>query len=253
MPYVALGALFLGLETLAGHVEITYYTLMVERVLRGLALGRPARALRQWRPVLRIAAWLVVMVGLGLALGGVQLIPLYELVRQSFREGSASLQQVRDWAWPSRQILTFLLPDFFGNPTHHSYFDIWQRAWTPVTQNALGKPLNTIDWGVKNYVEGGNYLGIVTLLLAGVGVFAGARGAEEQRIRSEEQGAEEPPLRADPHTSHLRTSVPLYPSPCSPCSRSSSPSARHSMPCSTTVCRATANCIRRSAGCSPTR
>jgi len=35
-----------------------------------------------------------------------------------------------------------------------------------VTQNRPGKPLDTIDWGVKNYVEGANYLGIVTLLLA---------------------------------------------------------------------------------------
>ena len=127
------------------------------------------------------------MIVLGLALGAAQLIPLYELVSQSFREGAASLQQVRDWAWPTRQIITFLLPDFFGNPTAHSYFDIWQRAWVPVTQNALGEPLNTIDWGVKNYVEGGNYLGLLTWLLAGVAVvdallrrWRRGRGAEEQ-------------------------------------------------------------------------
>ena len=133
------------------------------------------------------------MAVLGLALGAAQLIPLYELVRQSFREGAASLQQVRDWAWPSRQIITFLLPDFFGNPTAHSYFDIWQRAWVPVTQNALGEPLNTIDWGVKNYVEGGNYLGLLTWLLAGVAVvdallrrWRWSRGAEERRSAEEE-------------------------------------------------------------------
>jgi hypothetical protein len=48
------------------------------------------------------------------------------------------LQQVRDWAWPSRQIITFFLPDFFGTPTHHASFDIWQRVWMPVTKNALG-------------------------------------------------------------------------------------------------------------------
>jgi hypothetical protein len=117
---------------------------------------------------LRAAGWLLVMVTLGLAIGAVQLIPLYELVQQNFREGSATLAQIRGWAWPSRQIITFLLPDFFGNPTSHTYFDIWTRQWLPVTQNALGDSLKTIDWGVKNYVEGGNYLGIVTLLLAGI-------------------------------------------------------------------------------------
>ncbi len=112
------------------------------------------------------------MAGLGLALGGVQLLPLYELVSQSFREGSADLRQVLDWAWPARQLVTFVLPDAFGNPTHHAYFDIWQRAWVPVTQNALGDPMSVIDWGKKNYVEAGNYLGITTLLLAALALIS---------------------------------------------------------------------------------
>ena len=172
VPYIVLGAVFLGLQVLAGHVEITYYTLMVSAFYAAWRLVGLGLRLKHWRPALRLTGWLTIMVILGMALGAVQLVPLVELVRQSFREGSASLQQVRDWAWPSRQIITFLLPDFFGNPTAHSYFDIWQRVWVPVTQNALGEPLNTIDWGVKNYVEGGNYLGLLTWLLAGVAVLA---------------------------------------------------------------------------------
>jgi O-antigen/teichoic acid export membrane protein len=172
VPYVIAGALLVGVQALAGHVEITYYILLVLgywSVWRLLGLWR---VVRHARPVLRLAAWFIAMLILGLALGAVQLIPLYELVTQSFREGSASLQQIRDWAWPSRQILTFALPDIFGNPTHHRYFDIWARAWMPVTQNALGQPLDTIDWGVKNYVEGGNYLGLLTLLSAVLAVIA---------------------------------------------------------------------------------
>lgn len=191
VPYVIAGAVCLGCEALAGHVEITYYTLLVAAFYAAWRLIALWRRLRTPRPALRLAAWLVVMVALGLALGGAQLVPLYELVTQSFREGSASLQQVRDWAWPSRQIITFLLPDAFGNPTHHAYFDIWARIWKPVTQNALGQPLQTIDWGRKNYVEGGNYLGIVTLLLAVVAVFGQKRrGAEGQKSeRAEEESA----------------------------------------------------------------
>ncbi|MCX6028292.1 MAG: oligosaccharide flippase family protein [Chloroflexi bacterium] len=176
VPYVAAGALLLGIQTLAGHVEITLYVLLVSAFYaawRLVALGLRARHFRSaWhvsaKAMARTVGWLLAMVGLGLAIGAVQLIPLYELVKQNFREGSASLAQIRGWAWPSRQIVTFLLPDFFGNPTAHTYFDIWSRQWLPVTQNALGDPINTIDWGVKNYVEGGNYLGIVTLLLAAV-------------------------------------------------------------------------------------
>jgi O-antigen/teichoic acid export membrane protein len=200
VPYVAAGALVLGIQVLAGHVEITYYVLMVAAFyaawrlvgawcrLGALEVSRRARI----GLLGRLAIWLIVMVTLGLALGSVQLVPLYELVRDSFRAGSASLAQVREWAWPSKQILTFLLPNVFGNPTHHSYFDIWTRAWMPVTQNALGEPLSTIDWGIKNYVEGGNYLGLPTLLLAGLAVIALAgrgisrlrRGATPKQYRS---------------------------------------------------------------------
>ena len=166
VPYVAAGALYLGVQILAGHVEITYYTLLVSAFYAAWRLFGAWRRLGRWRPLLRLAGWVAVMFAVGLALGAVQLLPLYELVSQSFRQGAASLHQVREWAWPSRQIITFILPDFFGNPSHHNYFDIWARIWRPVTQNSLGQPLDTIDWGVKNYVEGGNYLGIVTLLLA---------------------------------------------------------------------------------------
>jgi O-antigen/teichoic acid export membrane protein len=181
VPYVAAGALCVGMQTLAGHVEITYYVLLVSALFAAWRLAGAWRRLGAWRPLSRLALWLGVMVGLGLALGAVQLIPLYDLVSQSFREGSASLQQVRDWAWPSRQIVTFLLPDFYGNPTHHAYFDIWRRAWTPVTQNALGQPMSAINWGVKNYVEGANYLGLLTLALAVIAIFSAARRAPTPR------------------------------------------------------------------------
>ncbi len=169
-PYIIAGALLLGLQTLAGHIEILYYSLMVTAYWAFWRLLGLWRSTGSWRQAVKLGVWLTVMIVLGLGLGGLQLLPFYELASQSFREGSATLQQIRDWAWPSRQILTFVLPDIFGNPTHHSYFDIWTRTIVPVTQNALGQPLDTIDWGVKNYVEGGNYLGLLTLLLAGVAI-----------------------------------------------------------------------------------
>ena len=184
VPYVIAGALFLSIQILAGHVEITYYVLLVSAMFAAWRLIGAWLRLGSWRPLPRLAAWLVVMIGLGLGLSAIQLIPLFELARQSFREGSATLQQVRDWAWPSRQIITFFLPDFFGNPTHHAYFDIWQRVWTPVTKNALGQPLNSIDWGVKNYVEGGNYVGLMTMALAAVAALVAGARVKVEGIRS---------------------------------------------------------------------
>jgi O-antigen/teichoic acid export membrane protein len=190
IPYVAAGITVIALIVLAGHPELIYYTALVTgaytlvRLLvawRRLASSEWRVAGGEWRVaqnatcnpqpatrVLKLAAWLLTIAVLGIAAGGVQLLPLLELVPLNFREGSATLQQVLDWAWPTRHVLTFFLPDVFGNPSHHAWFDIWQRQWQPATTNALGESIDTIFWGIKNYVEGGNYLGIATWLLAGI-------------------------------------------------------------------------------------
>ena len=117
------------------------------------------------RPVM----WLALMIVLGLALGAVQFVPLVEVVAGSFRggEAAATLRQVRGWAYPWRRLITFGIPNFFGNPAHHGYFDLFTWRWTPALALRDGQ---YIDWGIKNYVEGGAYLGLLPLFLATIAV-----------------------------------------------------------------------------------
>ena len=117
---------------------------------------------------------------MGLALGGIQLIPLYEVVSTSFRQGAVSLTDVLGWAYPKRRIITFLVPNFFGNPTHHTLRDIFTGQTLPATVNAYGDPISSFDWGMKNYVEGGAYLGILPLLLALIAVISPKSKASPQ-------------------------------------------------------------------------
>ena len=194
IPYVVAGAAVVGLVALAGHPEFLYYTLLVAGIFTAVRLfvawrrvlgnsdgkctERPAvdpprakqTGQQALRAVAKIAGWILLVALLGLATGTVQLLPLFELVQQNFREGSVSYQQVVGWAWPDRHILTFLLPDIFGNPSHHNWFDLWSLRWQPAVLNRFGEPNNTIFWGIKNYVEGGNYVGIGTWLLAALAV-----------------------------------------------------------------------------------
>ncbi len=174
IPYVAAGAIALGVQTLAGHVEITYYTLLVSgyyALCRLLLLWR-----RQAIPrfALRLAGWLLVMVVIGVSLGAVQLVPMYEVVTQNFRDNSVTLVQVREWALPFRRIITFIIPDFFGNPAHHGYFDAVTWRWQPIGLNAHGQinPLcpYCIRWDTKTAVEAGAYVGILPLVLAALAV-----------------------------------------------------------------------------------
>ena len=169
---------------LAGHAEITYFSLLVVgtfaawRLLQGiLTMSR-----EKWRrELLSPALGLVLMLGLGLALGAVQFIPLYEIVNASFRQDAVTFQEVLGWAYPKRRALTFLTPNFFGNPTHRSLRDIFTGELLTATVNAHGEPISAFNWSIKNYVEGGAYLGLLPLLLALLAIFkAGSEKATKQ-------------------------------------------------------------------------
>ena len=177
LPWVVIGAIGLGMVALAGHVEIFYYTLLVMAFYAGWRLvARLVSREESWRGSATGGGWLLVMVGLGLALGAIQTVPLIELGQVNFREGAATLAEIRTYAYPPRQALAFVMPNVFGSPGHQAYFDLFKREWVEVTVNALGERITFIDWGVKNYVEGAAYLGILPLLLAVIGVARGIKG-----------------------------------------------------------------------------
>ncbi len=182
-PWAIIGAGALGCNVLAGHVEITYYTLLIAAYYAaGRLLWRALQSRRAGEPLARLArreaaaaGWLAAMVVLGLGLGAAQFIPLFEFASINYRDGRTTLDQVLGWAHPARDLLQFLMPNFYGSPAHHAYFDVFTGQTVPVTVNAFGQPVNTLDWGIKNYVEGALYLGILPLALAGFGL-AGRRG-----------------------------------------------------------------------------
>ncbi|MDA0243016.1 MAG: oligosaccharide flippase family protein [Chloroflexi bacterium] len=204
LPWAVLGAFALGMQVLAGHIEITYYTLLV---MAAFALWRLVSRLggREWRQAhgferiplwskrtaeyfVKPVAWLVGTVAIGLLLGAVQFVPFYEVGTSNFREGSATLAEVRGWGFPVRRIITLALPDFFGNPADHAVRDAWTGEWELMTTNYYGQPnphgAGTTNWGIKNYVEGGIYLGILPLILVVLGVVG---------VLKKPKGAQKPP------------------------------------------------------------
>lgn len=188
--YVAGGALALGFQMLAGHPEFTYYTVLVMAVYAAARLVRELVASRGrdqvWVRTARAGLWLALMALLGACIGAVQFVPLFEYAAANFRQGSASYEQIVGWAFPPRRVISLFVPNFFGNPSHHTWFDVlrWQRV--PVVQNMAGGPTdppNTIYWGIKNAVEGGSYVGILPLLLALIAVIGRLDVARKRRGR----------------------------------------------------------------------
>lgn len=179
--WVVIGAIGMGCMILAGHPEVIYYSLLVmaffalwrltgyptdKPVNRGVVSGFVGRAAAVRRP----AASLLAMVALGVGLGAVQLLPLGEVVTQNFRENAATFEQVRGWAWPPRHVLAMLMPNVYGNPAHHTVLDVFTGQNVPLDTNLHGEVnpngAYSTHWGIKNYVEGGVYLGILPLWLA---------------------------------------------------------------------------------------
>ncbi|MEM8858257.1 MAG: hypothetical protein AAGD96_08055, partial [Chloroflexota bacterium] len=187
LPWAALTAFALGMQILAGHIEITYYSLLVMAFfalwrLAGQVISnkyeveseKPSLHTYYLKLLTKPVIWLFATVFIGLMVGGIQFIPFYEVGASNFREGSASFQEVLGWGFPERRVLTFVLPDFYGNPADHGYTDAFSGEYVPLTTNAYGQPNphGGSSWGIKNYVEGGIYLGILALFLSGIAVLS---------------------------------------------------------------------------------
>ncbi len=206
LPWTLLGAAGIGCQMLAGHAEITYFVLLVTAAYAAWRLGEraltsgPSRGASGWnegaRTVIRPALWLGLMILLGLTLGAVQFIPLYEVASTSFRGGeeAASLEQVRGWAYPPRRLIAFAIPNFFGNPAHHTIFDLFSWERTPAPRQPDGR---YVYWGIKNYVEGGAYLGLLPLFLSAIAIVGWLR-PRASRVISRVSSRVQTPLAESP-------------------------------------------------------
>lgn len=173
LAWAMVGALGVGLQFLAGHMEISFYILFTMLYYAVCRLAIMLWSTRNLWLTLRAGIALLLMVGLGAGIATAQLIPFQEVIKENVRAGSATYRDVIGWALPKMQVFSFIMPDFFGNPTHHSYFDVFDLKTKLVGNNLLGKPTDppgTIFWGVKNYVEAASYVGVLTLVLTGVAV-----------------------------------------------------------------------------------
>ncbi len=170
----AAGAVLVGLQLLAGHLEISFYALFTLLVYFLFRLATLLADGLRWPAVGYAVAGAGAMVGTGLLLAAVQLVPFAELIRQNVRAGDVTFTDVVRFALPKLQLVAFAIPDFFGNPTHHTYYDLFKGAGVPVegSRDLAGALRSYPFWGAKNYVEGTAYVGLLPLLLAGLALLA---------------------------------------------------------------------------------
>ncbi|MFZ1396828.1 MAG: hypothetical protein WAS33_08020, partial [Candidatus Promineifilaceae bacterium] len=112
-----IGGVPLGLAILAGHTTSLLYI--------GLAWGLFAVYLLLTTP----NRWLVIrqmaiMTVLGFLLAGVQLVPLAEFSTVSSRAAEPSFEFATAYSLPPSHIITWLLPEYFGEPTRAGYWSV---------------------------------------------------------------------------------------------------------------------------------
>lgn len=165
--WALLGAAAVGMQFLAGHLEISFYILFTAFFYTACRLAIVLWQTRRWRSTIAAGLVLVAVIGLGAGLAAVQLIPFAEVISANSRAGMVTYQDVIGWALPKERILSFVMPDFFGNPSQHSYFDFVTWRMESAAHVFKGETIPYVaDWDPKNYVEGCSYLGILPLVLA---------------------------------------------------------------------------------------
>jgi hypothetical protein len=151
---VALGGV-LGLSLLAGHLQIGLYSILLTAAY---AIYRSVAERVAWRTVLTCA---VMTGGMLFLVAAPHLLPVMELSRQSHRAAGgghptfASFEGYNRDAMPVFNLITLLVPGFFGNP------------------GVTGpRPGISAYWGATNYAENACYIGVAALLLATAGLLA---------------------------------------------------------------------------------
>jgi hypothetical protein len=140
--YLALAGCILGMQALASHVQPVMLTgglLLLYVPARQVAMLRPRWAVARSRAERRQAAGAAALLGLwaavavpllGAAIAAVQLLPLYELSRESWRAQGWSYADAIEYSLPPINFLTLLFP-FFFRAADGGQWSLWQ-AWEVV-------------------------------------------------------------------------------------------------------------------------
>jgi hypothetical protein len=112
-----------GMQLLAGHAQMTWYSMLLAAIFMGW-----------WTVVYRQWYWMrlgLVLIALMLAVGlaTIQLLPTAELLRLSQRSSGIDFDFAMNFSYRLERGLNFLSPNVFGNPGDGSYVTVGKGAF----------------------------------------------------------------------------------------------------------------------------
>lgn len=105
----------------AGHLQVYFYAFVISNIyliVRLIQLKKNKNLLREYLPFLIIGLVFLVV-------SAIQWIPSLQLIFNSARDGDQSGYLKDGWFIPWQNLIMFIAPDFFGNPSTGNYFGSW--------------------------------------------------------------------------------------------------------------------------------
>ncbi|OGF68124.1 MAG: hypothetical protein A2Y62_01125 [Candidatus Fischerbacteria bacterium RBG_13_37_8] len=116
--WLALASLILGVQFLAGHPQISYYTMLFAIAF---FLWQELPQNKRLTGITKLAGILALFLILGVGIGMLQLFPTFELTQFSERGGGVSYQFATQYPYYLPDLLTFIYPYINGDPGNATY------------------------------------------------------------------------------------------------------------------------------------
>ena len=128
----------------AGHTQIAVFTILTSCLYFLLRIIFESLQERNLRLLLRKLLLLGISLVIGFSLASIQLLPIFEFSKFSARSNGISYSFASDFSLPPKQLISFILPHFFGSPLNNTY------------------------WGKGNFWSLSGYVGVLPLVLTAV-------------------------------------------------------------------------------------
>ncbi len=145
----------LGFQFWQSHIQISYYICIAVGIYFLIRVGLLYRRQRSVQQISRFVVLGIVMVVVFLLLSAVKFLPLISFAQVSERAEGVSYEFATSWSMPLDELVTYIIPGFFGFRRANHYED---------EQNVLDVPY----WGRMPFTQTGRYFGILPLLLMGL-------------------------------------------------------------------------------------
>jgi len=144
--YGLLTGIPIGIQLLVGHIQIPYYTIFALGLYLLFRCFLIVRENRDYKTVFKLFYIFASALVVGILLSAIYLIPAFELSKYITRAGGVSYDFATSYSFPLQNFITFILPNFFGNPDINY-------------------------WGQWNYWELSSYIGILPLFLVFIAIY----------------------------------------------------------------------------------